>query len=295
VLDDGTKKYTPGVSSRQGSTSTFQHSGLKNATEQSNSSQTETASRQYDAFGNTVSSSGTWQGPFGYAGSFGYQEDPNGLKLLGHRYYDSATGRFITSDPIGAGSNWYAYAGNDPVSGTDPAGLLRMGANPGWLGLDGEIQIWWWQKVSDYMAGWGDSLTEGMGRGGSATDIGMHYAMKFGGVDSGIPSLTESVRNGIGYDDAVDKRSGAYENGQATGDYHKEAIATAGAGEALSASVVVSEYANAGGGGANLIVKGKRVLALDAHKWKDMPWWKWLHYHRGKGKAIKKHRPWEGW
>jgi RHS repeat-associated protein len=70
------------------------------------------------------SSSGTWQGPFGYAGSFGYQEDPNGLKLLGHRYYDSSTGRFMTSDPAGHGRNWYSYAGNDPVSYVDPAGLM---------------------------------------------------------------------------------------------------------------------------------------------------------------------------
>ena len=29
-------------------------------------------------------------GPFGFAGGYGYQEDADsGLKLLGHRYYDS--------------------------------------------------------------------------------------------------------------------------------------------------------------------------------------------------------------
>ena len=56
------------------------------------------ASRQYDAFGNVASSTGTWTGPFGYAGGFGYQEDATGLKLLGHRYYDSSTGRFLTRD-----------------------------------------------------------------------------------------------------------------------------------------------------------------------------------------------------
>lgn len=52
--------------------------------------------------------------------------DPNGLKLLGHRYYDSGTGRFISSDPIGDGNNWYAYGGNNPISNVDPDGLEPM-------------------------------------------------------------------------------------------------------------------------------------------------------------------------
>ena len=123
VLSDGTKDYTPGVSSRENGASTFQHSGLKNALDQTDSGQTVTASRHYDAFGNVISSNGAWQGPFGYAGGFGYQEDPNGLKLLGHRYYDSDTGRFLTSDPIGSGKNWYTYVRNNPVSQADPYGL----------------------------------------------------------------------------------------------------------------------------------------------------------------------------
>jgi RHS repeat-associated protein len=75
-----------------------------------------------------VSSSGTWQGPFGYAGSFGYQEDPNGLKLLGHRYYDSGAGRFLSADPAGHGKNWYNYVNNNPLSRFDPTGLFDWGA-----------------------------------------------------------------------------------------------------------------------------------------------------------------------
>jgi RHS repeat-associated protein len=60
---------------------------------------------------------------YGYGGDSGYQEDASGLKLLGYRYYDSATGRFLTSDPIGDGPNWYSYCGNNPVSNVDPSGL----------------------------------------------------------------------------------------------------------------------------------------------------------------------------
>ncbi len=59
-------------------------------------SQSRTATRTYDAFGMLVASMGTPRGLFGYAGSYGYQEDKDcGLKLLGHRYYDPSTGRFL--------------------------------------------------------------------------------------------------------------------------------------------------------------------------------------------------------
>jgi len=137
VLTDGAATYTPGVSERRGSATTFLHSGLKNADAQSGTGQTVVASRQYDAFGNVASSTGTWSGPFGYAGGFGYQEDATGLKLLGHRYYDSSTGRFLTRDPIKDGRNWYVYCGNDPVGYVDVDGFssvaigIRTGATIG--------------------------------------------------------------------------------------------------------------------------------------------------------------------
>ena len=61
----------------------------------------------------------------------GYQDPETGLVLMGHRYYDPATWRFLTRDPIGTagGLNLYAYVGNDPVNFTDPLGLRRT-----WLG-----------------------------------------------------------------------------------------------------------------------------------------------------------------
>ena len=69
---------------------------------------------------------GAPKGPFGFAGSHGYQEDGDtGLKLLGHRYYDPSTGRFLTRDPIKDGRNWVAYCGNNPLRSVDPNGQLR--------------------------------------------------------------------------------------------------------------------------------------------------------------------------
>jgi len=42
------------------------------------------------------------------------------------RFYDPQLGRFITQDPIGhiGGTNLYTYVGNNPVSYSDPLGLL---------------------------------------------------------------------------------------------------------------------------------------------------------------------------
>jgi RHS repeat-associated protein len=123
VLADGTAEYTPGVSRTASSTTTFAHAGLKNTSTQSAENETIAATKVYDAFGNEVSTSGAWSGPFGYAGTSGYQQDGSSLKQVGHRYLDSSTGRFLTRDPIGDGRNWYGYSSNNPVTGADPTGL----------------------------------------------------------------------------------------------------------------------------------------------------------------------------
>jgi RHS repeat-associated protein len=82
-----------------------------------------TDTRQYDAFGLQTGSTGSNPTPFGFAGGWGYQSDETGLQLLGHRYYDPSTGRFLTRDPIKDGRNWYGYCDNNPIASTDPSGL----------------------------------------------------------------------------------------------------------------------------------------------------------------------------
>ena len=42
------------------------------------------------------------------------------------RWYDPELGRFITSDPIRANLNWYAYCSNNPLRYTDPSGLRAV-------------------------------------------------------------------------------------------------------------------------------------------------------------------------
>lgn len=126
-MADGAATYTPGISERRSSTTKHMHAGLKNADMQTNSSQTSTGTRRYDAFGLVVGGVGSYGGPFGYAGKFGYQSsEVSELMLLGHRYYVPSTGRFLTRDPIKDGRNWYAYGAGEesPTHFVDPDGQV---------------------------------------------------------------------------------------------------------------------------------------------------------------------------
>ncbi len=128
VLKDGAAVYTLGLSERRGTTSKFLHADALGSTRGiTDSTQTVTDSMLYDAFGNTLSRTGTTPTPFGFVGASQYQSDINsGLQLLGHRYYDPSIGRFLSSDPAQAGTNWYAYCDNCPLSGTDATGLDKI-------------------------------------------------------------------------------------------------------------------------------------------------------------------------
>jgi len=63
--------------------------------------------------------------PFGFGAQAGYYTDvETGLVLCTHRYYDPATGRWLTRDPIGyrGGVNLYGYVENNPENDTDASG-----------------------------------------------------------------------------------------------------------------------------------------------------------------------------
>jgi RHS repeat-associated protein len=101
---------------------------------------------QYDSFGNILSQSNPSNGDqFTYAQQ---QTDATGLNYDQARYYNPATGRFISQDPTGfaAGDvNLYRYCGNGVTYQTDPTGLQDTGTTQ---------SPWWNQSPGVYPGGY---------------------------------------------------------------------------------------------------------------------------------------------
>ena len=76
----------------------------------------------YDPYGIEKKPDPTDTNPFRYCGE--YYDDETQNIYLRNRYYDQATGRFITEDPACDGMNWYVYCGNNPINKIDPLGLF---------------------------------------------------------------------------------------------------------------------------------------------------------------------------
>lgn len=125
VLADGATQYTPGISERRATISQFINADrLGSTTELTDSGQLVTDTNQYDAYGVLVASTGSTPSHSKFAGWYGYQTDySSSITLVGHRYLDCSTGRFITKDPAKDGPNWYSYGRNNPLLYVDPTGL----------------------------------------------------------------------------------------------------------------------------------------------------------------------------
>jgi len=80
----------------------------------------------YDPYGNCFSGASACSSsgePYRFAGE--RFDSETGLYYYRARYYSSALGRFLQTDPVGysVDLNLYAYVGNDPTDKTDPQGL----------------------------------------------------------------------------------------------------------------------------------------------------------------------------
>ena len=116
---------TPGLSENRNGSHVYYHADTLGSTRGiTDGNENATDSLLFDAFGETVSRTGSTPTEAGYVGAAGYRTDADShLMLLGNRYYNPATGRFLSQDPAGSGSNWYDYAANNPLTHTDPTGL----------------------------------------------------------------------------------------------------------------------------------------------------------------------------
>jgi RHS repeat-associated protein len=80
----------------------------------------------YDAYGQTIASTGSTFNPFKYGGQYGYYtEGPSDIMLATWRWYSPQLLRWLNRDPIlyAGGDNVYVYVGGNPTNNIDPTGL----------------------------------------------------------------------------------------------------------------------------------------------------------------------------
>jgi RHS repeat-associated protein len=86
--------------------------------------QVEVASYEYGPFGELLAIQGPYAGSNPMRYSTKYTDEESGLLYYGYRYYNPATGRWLSRDPIGedGGLNLYGFVGNEPTGNVDKLG-----------------------------------------------------------------------------------------------------------------------------------------------------------------------------
>ncbi len=128
VLDDGSQYvYGAGLSAMKQSGNWYYYlaDGLGSTMAVIDSSGVVQKSYQYDVYGQVTGGSGSLANEFDFAGQ---QTDGSiGLQYLRARYYDPATGVFLSRDPLAQLPSWlgspFGYTYADPIGLSDPTGL----------------------------------------------------------------------------------------------------------------------------------------------------------------------------
>jgi RHS repeat-associated protein len=90
---------------------------------------------EYSPYGKLIYSGGVWpDSSRGYLGQPAEPSGQGGYEHLGARKYDPGLGRFISTDPVLETTDpqqlgGYTYAGDNPVGGADPSGLMVCADN----------------------------------------------------------------------------------------------------------------------------------------------------------------------
>jgi RHS repeat-associated protein len=193
---------------RSGSTTHFPaYDGNGNVSEYLTSNGSVTAHFEYDPFGNTVVST-DFTNLFAYRFSTKLRDVESGLYYYGYRYYDPATGRWPSRDPIEerGGTNLYKFVLNNGVHFADILGLVECKEgqvkDPGCLEKAYDKMV----KETDqaFAEFWSDAAI--YGGGSTLTTVIVGGITKVGiGVLTFIPTICVMADNSTGDDSTYDK------------------------------------------------------------------------------------------
>jgi RHS repeat-associated protein len=162
-----------------GTTVFFHHDQLGSTRLQTNTNGDVVGAWSYNAHGVPTASTNAPVTHLGFAGE--YTDNETGLSNLRARFYDPATGQFLSRDPADAATrSAYGYVGDNPLNGTDPSGLVGIPGTGYCIAIadpscDNSGTQQWGGEV---LAGAGNALTFGqgvdlmakaMGKGGNFT------------------------------------------------------------------------------------------------------------------------------
>jgi RHS repeat-associated protein len=167
LLDDGTYSYIYGPDGlpleqidRAGVVTWYHHDQLGSTRTLTSSTGAVVGTATYDSYGRLAAHSGTL-GRFGFAGE--YTDAETGFVYLRARYYDPATGQFISRDPIESLTREpYGYVAGNPLNDVDPSGLCGFLGNgpctPGGVASDlrdraGDAGQFVQRQASNFMIG----------------------------------------------------------------------------------------------------------------------------------------------
>jgi RHS repeat-associated protein len=174
-------------------------------------------SQDYTGFGSLVASTGSGLDRYGYTG----REWDNTLSLQYSRarIYDPATGRFLSTDPLGfsAGDvNLYRYVANSPTNASDPSGCFWF--VPGLFGGLISSGIYLFSSSKPTWGGFFGSFAAGFGAGvlgitGLRSGLGKLVS---GGIAAGYDAFWQSVYSQMDETGKVDPLKTAADTGVGT-------------------------------------------------------------------------------
>ncbi len=112
---------------RSGTTHYYHYDGRGDTVALTNDAGIVTDTKDYDAWGNVIASTGTTPTPYQSAGRIGYSSDAKvTLCYVRARYFSPPLGRWASQDPLGVESDvcLFRYGHNSPVTLLDPSGQI---------------------------------------------------------------------------------------------------------------------------------------------------------------------------